>query len=342
VFILHNFYLETWQVLKESSFYIFSGFFFAGIIHYFIPPKSIARHLGKKKISSLLKASILGVPLPLCSCSVIPTALDLKKSGASKGSVVSFLISTPETGIDSIFITYALMDPIITFIRPIAAFITATFAGIVEMIFGKDAIPDEKSSKENSCTECCNSDETEAKSINKSLRYAFGDLYKDIYLWYFLGVIIAGAISAIVPKELFLQYIGSDFQSMLIMLIVSVPFYICATASTPIAAALVLKGLSPGAAIVFLLAGPATNTVTLTVLIKNLGKRSTLLYLFSIILCSLLFGYMINFIYDYFALDVSALSSSRTEIIPESIKIVSSYVLLVFSSYTFVKAKIKR
>jgi uncharacterized membrane protein YraQ (UPF0718 family) len=341
---LYDFYYETWGVLKESSFYILAGFFFAGIVHYLIPAKSIAKYLGGNKVASVINASILGIPLPLCSCSVIPTALNLKKSGSSKGAVVSFLISTPETGIDSIFITYALMGPIITIARPVAAFFTAAFAGIMEVIFGDGdtASPKETVEEKKECGGCRNNEEIKAKTIRKSLSYVFTDLFKDIYLWFLAGIVIAGAIAALFPKDLFLGYLGSDLLSMMIMLLVSVPMYICATASTPIAAALILKGLSPGAAVVLLLAGPATNMATLTVLLKTLGKRSTVLYLASIILCSLFFGYVINLIYHTFGLDAAVMSYGGDEMIPDIVKTASSYLLLLFSVYTFYRQKYKR
>jgi uncharacterized membrane protein YraQ (UPF0718 family) len=344
--ILNEFIFESWEILKESSFYILIGFFFAGIVHYLIPPKSVSKHLGRHKLSSVIKASLFGIPLPLCSCSVIPMAFSLKKSGASRGSVVSFLISTPETGVDSIFITYALMGPVIMIARPIAAFFTATFAGIMELFLGKgepvaETVADAKES--SGCSDsCCGGEKPDERSLKGSLSYAFHDLYKDIYKMFLVGVLIAGAISAMIPGDTLTRFMAPGFISMLIMLLVGVPMYVCATASTPIAAALLMKGLSPGAAIVFLLAGPATNMVTLTVITKNLGRRTTILYLVSIVISSLFFGYMIDFTYDFFGLSTDFTAFTAEELIPDTIKIVSSYALLAFSLYIFLGEKLKK
>ncbi len=343
--IIREIFNGAWKVLNESAFYIIVGFFFAGLINFLISPKSIAKHLGGENLTSVFYASILGIPLPLCSCSVIPTAFNLKKSGASKGAVVSFLVSTPETGADSIFITYALMDPILTVARPLSAFFTAIIAGTAELFFGPDDKVEKSAHSETSAcsSSCCGDAHPKKKrSIIKSITYAFTDLYKDIYFSYFLGVLIAGIIYAVIPDNLLSDFAVSDTVSMLTMLMISVPLYMCATSSTPIAAALILKGLSPGAAVVFLLAGPATNIVTLTVLSQNLGKKSTALYLSSIITCSLLAGYVINWIYSYYDIDISALSSVGGEVVPEQIKVASSLLLLIFSLYIFISSKVKK
>jgi hypothetical protein len=293
MFILRIFYgvvYEIWQTYSEAALYILFGLLVAGIIQAFINKETIAKHLGQKRAKSVILAALFGIPLPLCSCGVIPTAVSLRKNGASKGAVLSFLISTPETGVDSIAISYALLDPIMTVFRPVAAFITAVIAGILENIFGKEdkgAIPQ----KTNICLSCgCAGDEHHKEHgiisrLKYGMRYAFSELLGDIAIWLAFGIIVAGAISYFVPASLVEGYLGNNWQAMLIMLLIGIPLYICATASTPIAAALIAKGMSPGVALVFLLAGPATNIARIFAVGKFLGKRSLIIYLLSISIC---------------------------------------------------------
>jgi uncharacterized membrane protein YraQ (UPF0718 family) len=137
------------------------------------------------------------------------------------------------------------------------------------------------------------------------MTYAFNDLLGDIGKWFLAGILIAGLITALIPPQFIETNLGEGFLSMLIMLAVGLPMYVCATASTPIAAALAFKGLSPGAALVFLLAGPATNAASLAVLSNILGKRATLIHISSIAICSLAMGMATNYIYSIFDLDIT-------------------------------------
>jgi len=305
---------ECWGILKEAAPYVLFGFLAAGIFKAFIPEDLVAKHLGQNGIKSVFKASLFGIPLPLCSCGVIPVAIGLRKQGASKGATASFLVSVPETGVDSIAITWALLDPLMTIARPITAFITAVVTG-----FFINLIPDRKDDEESSPRISCgcsshSNENTEGLSqkeslgcrIEKGVVYAFSDLLKDIGGWLMLGIAIAGVISFFVPVGFVEQYLGGEFSSLLIMLVIGIPLYICASASTPIAAALVLKGLSPGAALVFLLAGPATNAATMTVVAKHLGKAATVVYTTAIALCSLAMGWAVNRIYTWSDIDVMA------------------------------------
>lgn len=297
--------IESWNILLDSSIYIFFGFFIAGLLKAFLPENLISSHLGNGKLSSVLKASALGVPIPLCSCGVIPAAAGLREQGASKGATASFMISTPETGVDSIAVTYALLDPIMTIIRPVAAFITATVTGIFINTFDKTEtnaaahIFTAPSCGGHHCA--CGSGKSEKKNVlnrfSAGMSFAFGDLFTDISRWLAAGVLIAGGISLFVSPGLIETYMGDGLFSMLIALAVSAPLYICATASTPIAAALALKGLSPGAALVFLLAGPATNAATISVVAKILGKKSAVIYLTVIIVVTFSIGMATNYIY---------------------------------------------
>jgi uncharacterized membrane protein YraQ (UPF0718 family) len=304
--------LECWGILKEAAPYVIFGFFAAGILKAVIPEDLVAKHLGQNGTRSVLKASLFGIPLPLCSCGVIPVAIGLRKQGASKGATASFLVSVPETGVDSVAITWALLDPLMTIVRPIAAFITAVVTGMFINL-----IPDTKEiqsrSPQNGCG-CSSHSKNEAEDfphkeslksrIEKGLIYAFSDLLKDIGGWLMLGIAIAGIISFFVPVGFIEQYLGGEYSSLLIMLVIGIPLYICASASTPIAAALVLKGLSPGAALVFLLAGPATNAATMTVVAKHLGKTATVVYATAIAICSLAMGWVVNRIYAWADIDV--------------------------------------
>jgi len=266
---------EIWHTIDEASLYILFGIFIAGLIQMFVNKDKIVRYLGGQRLKSVLLAAVCGIPLPLCSCGVIPTAISLRKNGASKGATLSFLISTPESGVDSIAISYALLDPIMTIFRPLAAFVTAIIAGIAENIFGKK----EKgpiSQQVDSCIFCNEEDKGHNHSLihkfKYGMRYAFIDLLGDISKWLMLGIVIAGIISYFVPQSIIENYLGYGWQAMLIMLIVGIPLYICATASTPIAAALIAKGMSPGVALVFLLVGPATNIAGVLSVGKFLGK----------------------------------------------------------------------
>ncbi len=296
---------ETWKILNESSPFILLGFTVAALIKTFIPDSLVARHLGRDGPSSVIKAALFGVPIPLCSCGVVPAALGLRKQGASRGATVSFLISTPETGVDSIAITYALLDPLMTIFRPIAAFVTAVAAGLLENLTSRDPAPKPEPTVAGSACDkgCCHAESQhgEAGSLRKrlqeSFRYTFGDLLADIGKWLLIGIVLAGIISYLVPAEFLQEHLGQGFLPMLIMLLVGLPLYVCATSSTPIAAALVLKGLSPGAALVFLLVGPATNVATMTVVGQLLGKKSLVVYLATTAGFALLFGYALDLIY---------------------------------------------
>ena len=242
---------------------------------------------------SVFKAALLGVPLPLCSCGVLPAALSLKKQGANNGATTAFMISTPESGVDSIAITYALLDPIMTVARPLVAFVTAAVAGLTENLLGyRAAVPVGTPAKPFSVADPGGTmnDVSGAHpqhrrlgyKVKSGLHYAFSEFWGDLAGWFFLGIFLAGLITALIPDDVFSRYLGSGFSAMLLMLAVGIPLYICATASTPIAAALILKGVSPGAALVFLVTGPATNAATVTTISRLLGKRAVVIYLVSI------------------------------------------------------------
>lgn len=335
--ILKQILYETAYIFNESAIYILFGFFIAGIINFLLSPEQIFKYLGQDNLKSVFLASLFGIPLPLCSCSVLPTALSLRKQGASKGATLSFLISTPETGIDSISLTYALMDPIMTLARPFAALITAMTAGISANYLESRRPPspppevpgEEVTSPTLAPTEHHPHFIASRGFFDKVFRYAYGDLLNDIALWLVISIFIAGVITTLVPSYFFALYLGDGLLSLLVMLGISVPLYMCAASSTPIAAALILKGLNPGAALVFLLAGPATNAGTVVMVAKFLGRNMMLIYVGTIVLISLILGTILNWIYFGFYIDPMATMGTASELIPPSVKLTGSVILLL-------------
>lgn len=341
---LINLTKEIWHTFDDAALYILLGIFIAGLIQIFVDREKIARHLGRPGIRSVVLAALFGVPLPLCSCGVIPTAVSLRKSGASKGSVLSFLISTPESGVDSIAISFALLDPLMTIFRPAAAFIAAIIAGISENVFGRKeegaAIP-----QTNAC-ECCGEDEaykthnhTFIEKFRYGMRYAFVELLGDIAKWLTFGIIIGGIISYFVPQAFIENFLGSGWRAMFVMLLIGIPLYICASASTPIAAALIAKGMSPGVALVFLLAGPATNAAGILTVGKFLGKRSVIIYLASIAICAIGLGAILNQIYLVSGIDIKTTLGKAGEVFPHYIKTISAIILILLMANSVIKSK---
>jgi uncharacterized protein len=335
-------FAEAWHLLLVSSVYIIFGLVISGLLKMFLNPGIVAQHLGKGRYGSVFKAAFLGIPIPLCSCGVLPAAVTLKKQGANNGAVTAFLISTPESGVDSIAVTYALLDPIMTIVRPAAAFFTAFLAGISENIFGNEkAVVSQAPDLSCPVDGCCDGNgclpenharhHTFFEKMQAGFRYATTDIWSDLAPWFFFGLILAGMITAIVPEHFISQYLGSGLSSMLIMLVLGIPMYICATASTPIAAALILKGVSPGAALVFLLAGPATNITSLTVLTGILGRRTTAIYLLSIAVSCLAFGLATDHIYALLNISAKAMVGQTTEFIPHSVEWIGALLLILLS-----------
>jgi len=336
----------SWGVLLDAAPFVLLGFFVAGMLKAFMPEDFVSRHLGGNGMKSIFKAAAIGVPIPLCSCGVLPAAAGLRKQGAGKGAVASFLISTPETGVDSIAVSWALLDPVMTVVRPVAGFLTAVAAGIAvsfsEKVGRKELIEEAPAAKpEGTCTSscCCGHKKPVKKGLvaklNSGISFAFGDLLKDVGAWLFAGVLLAGTISTLVSPEIIERYLSNQYLSMALMLVMSVPLYVCATASTPIAAAFALKGISPGAALVFLLAGPATNVASLTVITKLLGKRATAVYLATIAVMSFAAGLFVNALYGWLGLDVRHWISHTTheEFGPVAIGSAIVLIALVLKSY---------
>ncbi len=277
---LEKFVSETLFLFLEISPYLLVGFFFAGVIHTVLGESYIRKHFAKSGIASTIKATILGIPLPICSCGVIPLAESLRKDGASKSSVMSFLVSTPSSGVDSIFATYALLGPVFAVFRPIASLFSGIIVGVATH-FGENGeetpvIPD--------------SDKKGKREFKDIFSYGFKVLPSEIAQWLFIGVAAGGLISALIPHDFASAYLTTPFLHYFVILLISVPLYVCATGSIPIAASLLMKGILPGAVLAFLIAGPATNTVTLSFVYKKLGLKVAVIYLISIVLTSIGLG----------------------------------------------------
>ena len=342
--------VSSWYILEDAALFMLVGFFFAGLVKVYMPIKFIQKKLGGRDMKSVINASLLGAPLPLCSCSVIPTALALRSKGASKGAINSFLISTPETGIDSISISYALLDPILTIFRPIAAIITAIFAGALELFLGNDQAedlphpPQDKGPCQTGCgQEGDNGLADKDDSFASGMRFAFTDMFDDLAGWLTLGIVAAGAIAVMVPDSLFQDYFSSNVIAMPAMLILGAPLYICATSSTPVAAAMIVKGLSPGAALVFLLAGPATNIGSIIILRKMIGPKSTSIYLFSIAFCSIVLGVVLDVVYGAMNVDATATMGQAVEMFPALAREASLWIFIFLiggSLYRYLKKRL--
>ena len=374
-----HFFEALWQLSIAMAPYILFGLLFAGILHELVPDSIVTKHLGKDNITSVVKSTVFGIPLPVCSCGVIPLATSIKKSGASKGATLSFLISTPITGVDSIMATYGIFGWIFTVYRAITSMIIAMVAGILTNIFDKDTSTSSVSetimrvdmestptrafttfkpvgedsisafntqaNKEESCGtgtgSCCSTNTASKKfSFMAAITYAFGTLLGDIAKPLFWGLLLGALITVAIPENLSDLLKEYSWLSYLIVIIIAVPMYVCATASLPIAAGLMLSGVSAGAAFVFLSAGPATNTVTIGVVKKMLGTKSLVIYLGSIIIGSILFGLGLDYIFDASAIDPASLIHLHEE--ANLLDTISAVILWGFIVWFIVKPYFKK
>jgi len=347
---------QTWEILEEASVFLLFGFLLAGMLGILVPGRLLTRLVGTGKIKSVLWGSVVGAPIPLCSCGVLPTALGLRKQGATPGATVAFLVATPETGVDNISLTYALTDPVMTVFRPIAGVATAIAAGLATNLFGAarskatepplevaktsaagdercqhagdpkrhdhahshdhhddhvqgaDSLPDRGASR------------TVVDTTRRIIRYGFVELLDDVSWWLVLGIVLSAVAVVAIPAQLFDGVWGGGIASMVLMLVLSIPLYTCASCSTPMAAALALKGLSPGAVLVFLLAGPATNIGSLVVLLKVLGRHAVAAYLAAVVIMTLAAGFALNAIYHAWGLDPRATFGTAAGFVPDLVK----------------------
>ncbi|MDF1883184.1 SO_0444 family Cu/Zn efflux transporter [Sulfurimonas sp. SAG-AH-194-C21] len=335
-----DFLLEFFNALIELSNamapYILFGLIFAGFLHELVPESIVKNHLGKDSVWSVIKATIFGIPLPVCSCGVIPLATSIKKSGASNGSTLSFLISTPITGVDSILATYGMFGWAFTLYRVVTSMIISIIAGILANFYGDKEPTSTQNLQESSEESCCSSatscsSETKKHkfSIKAGMTYAFGTLLKDIASPLLVGLLLGALITVAIPQNLSEILLEYSWLSYIIVIAIAIPMYVCATASLPIAAGLMLAGVSPGAAFVFLSAGPATNTVTIGVVKKMLGTRTLYIYLGTIIIGSVVFGFGLDYILS--GVDIKDLVHLHEE--ASILAIASSIVLWVFVLY---------
>ena len=343
--------------------YLLFGFFVAGLLSLLVSRRMVERHLGGRGVWPLLKATLFGIPLPLCSCGVIPVSMSLHKHGASKGATVSFLLSTPQTGVDSILVTYSLLGPLFAVFRPLVALVTGMVGGVLVNLFGQG--PEDGGQKtedrgrraedggqrnppsvtsdaqvQANAAEPADEGPGEILSWRQRLRdameYSFVTLPRDIGKPLLAGLAVAAAIAAIVPDDFFAERLGRGLPAMLLMMAVGIPIYVCASASVPVAAALILKGLSPGAALVFLMTGPATNAAGLATIWNALGRRVAILYLLTVAGCALAAGITLDLLVG--RIDIAAMSHAH-EMIPPLVQNLSAILLLALLAYAFLAPK---
>ena len=333
-----------WLLFVIAAPWLLLGFVIAGLIHVFVPEDVMSKHLGADGLRTTVKAAFIGAPLPLCSCGVIPAAVGLRRSGASKSATVSFLVATPETGVDSVALSYAMLGPVMAVIRPIAAICSAIVAGVLVGREQSNSSPTVSEPAAASCcssapvvatpetSDCCSSDVVSKQGLGDklvaALDFSTGKLIADTAQWLVVGLFFAALVQTFVSAD-FLASHGEGILAMTVMVLVSIPMYICATASTPIAAGLLFAGVSPGAILVFMLAGPATNIATLGVVGKELGRRSLVAYLFGVIATAMVFGAGLDFGLQYFDVDIREGLEQHVHLVPEVVGLSLAWVLVV-------------
>jgi len=348
---------QTLSLALETAPWLLLGLIVAGLLKAYLPDYLLSRWIGGRSTGAIGRAAIFGAPLPLCSCGVIPAAIGLRRQGASPGSTVSFLVATPETGVDSVAVSYVLLGPVLTIVRPIAAVISAIISGITCQLvadrtrpypgpIGGGAPRDEAPTLTLDVTDdtCCQgsstAEETDAccddatstdqaanrqsdaprgpvalEKLRAGLRYAASDLMDEIWLWMLIGLVAAAAVNVFIGQQTLATW-GSGLPAMLLMLVVGIPMYICATASTPLAAAMLLAGVSPGTVLVFLLAGPATNLATVGLVRRELGTPVVIAYLVAMAGSALALGLATDAIITAWHIDILAQQSQTGRLIP--------------------------
>jgi uncharacterized membrane protein YraQ (UPF0718 family) len=300
---VQSFFTEFWLLLCQMAPYLLFGFALAGILSEFLTPARVERSLGRRGLGSIIKAALIGIPLPLCSCGVIPVTAAIRKHGASKGATVSFLTSTPQTGIDSLIVTWSMLGWVFAFFRPVAAFVSGVLTGfLAEQLDRESATTIPEIPPPKAKPSCCHQKESvedvpRRPEFRRMLRYGFVVLFDDVAGSLLAGLTLATVITLAIPDDWFGRIGESGIAPMLVAMIIGIPLYVCSTASVPMALAMMSKGLSPGATLVFLMAGTATNAATVTTVWKILGHRTTVIYLLGIAGCSLAAGGILDLIY---------------------------------------------
>ena len=303
--------LETFaHVLAQLSPFLLLGFGIASLLHAYVPRSWLTRLVGGSGLGPILRAAAVGLPLPLCSCGVIPVAVELRKRGASRGATTSFLISTPETGVDSVAASAAVLHPLMVVFRPLAALFTAVVTGLAVERFSKPP----ETTEEDAGGHCCHSSpesELDGQRLGfwGGLRYGFVDLFGEVSVYLLPAVLITALLTVLIEPATVESVVPSRALQMVVLLVLSVPIYVCAAAATPVAAGLILAGFSPGAALVFLLAGPATNLVTISTAAKTVGRGGAMVYLVCVASISVAFGVLLDAIFDYARIEASAAAS---------------------------------
>ena len=326
--------VDFWGTAAEMSPYLLFGFFVAGILSVLVSQPLVERHLGGRGLWPLVKASLFGIPLPLCSCGVIPVSISLHKHGASKGATVSFLLSTPQTGVDSIFVTLSLLGPIFAIFRPLAALVTGVVGGALVDVFSRDK--KDMNKQPSKCTDECCADDNKIRKVIGGLKYGFVTLPRDIGKAMLVGLLVAAFISALVPDGYFAEKLGTGIFAMVVMMFLGIPVYVCATASVPVAAALIFKGLTPGAALVFLMTGPATNAASFITIWKALGRATAITYLATVAGCALLGGILLDYIATGIDIEIA---TQPGWMLPDIIKYTSAVVLLVILGFAILSKR---
>ncbi len=347
------FFMSLLEILNEMSPYVLLGFLIAGLLHEFVRPETMSRHLAGHGWKPVIKAAMLGVPLPLCSCGVLPTAVGLHRQGASKGATTSFLISTPQTGVDSIAATYSLLGLPLAILRPLAALVGGFIGGVGVNLFDKDKRSRETvvtagagSDDSIDCSDnCCRNDKDSSgisflSRIAAAVKYGLVDMVASVGKWLVIGLVVAALITVYVPESFLVSLSDRPLIAMLAMIAVAVPMYVCATGSIPVAMSLVVKGLNPGAAFVLLMAGPAANFASMMVLGRSIGKKATAIYIISVIVTALLFGMIVDYVFPsewFSALKGTAVTSCHAEF--GWFEITCTVLLLVALAYSFMSSR---
>jgi uncharacterized membrane protein YraQ (UPF0718 family) len=310
------------QIALISAPWLLLGLVAAGLIHAWLPMKLVGQALGGSGPGAVLRAALVGAPLPLCSCGTLPAAFSLRRSGASPASTTSFLIATPETGVDSVALSWVLLGPFMALLRPVAAILSAVSAGLLVGRMGsREPRPEselplfESTRAQPPCdpASCCCTDQEQPQEETQGvwkrsfdgLKYAFSTLLDDLALWLGIGILAAAAVITLLPPDVLSNW-GSGPLAMLLILLISVPMYVCATASTPLAHAMLYAGVSPGTVLVFLLAGPASNLASIALVRRELGSRALIAYLAGVAGVSVILGVVLDFTIGLFEFDILA------------------------------------
>lgn len=352
--------VDFWEILGDMSPYLLFGFLIAGLLSVWISRETVERHIGGAGIGPIFKSSLFGIPLPLCSCGVVPVGMGLRRQGASRGASTAFLISTPQTGVDSIMITISLLSPLFAVVKAVAALVTGVIGGaVVEKITrGADAGPDatedsvpgtaiaaghghheHEDIQDGDCGDSCcpplPEQGMEHGWFRRAMSYGFSVLPRDIGKYLFVGLVISALISALVPADYFAEYLSSGVAPMLLMIVIGIPMYVCSTASVPVAAALIMAGFSPGAALVFLMTGPATNAATITTIWNVLGSRTAVAYLATISAGAIAGGLLLD---AFSAGTIAGAAAASTFELPPLVKHLSAVALIAVLAAAFLPA----